>query len=115
MILGIVQGITEFLPVSSTAHLILMPWFFNWSGEVDTLTFDVALHGGTLLSLFFCFWKDWIDIITRKQRLFGMILLASIPAGLAGFFLNDFVEQDVAKSPAHQPDVDSGRHCHADG
>ncbi len=98
MILGIVQGITEFLPVSSTAHLILMPWFFNWSGEVDTLTFDVALHGGTLLSLFYCFWKDWIDIITRKQRLFGMILLASIPAGLAGFFLNDFVEQEL-RSP----------------
>ena len=47
VILGIVQGITEFLPVSSTAHLILFPWFFNWSGEVDTLTFDVALHGGT--------------------------------------------------------------------
>jgi len=98
VILGIVQGITEFLPVSSTAHLILMPWFFNWSGEVDTLTFDVALHGGTLLSLLFCFWKDWIELITRKQRLFGMIVLASLPAGLAGFFLNDLAEQTL-RSP----------------
>jgi undecaprenyl-diphosphatase len=98
VILGIVQGITEFLPVSSTAHLILVPWFFNWNGEVDTLTFDVALHGGTLLSLFFCFWKDWIELITRKQRLLGMIVLASVPAGLAGFFLNDFVEQTL-RSP----------------
>jgi len=95
VILGIVQGITEFLPVSSTAHLILMPWFFNWSGEVDTLTFDVALHGGTLLSLLFCFWKDWIDLIARKQRLFGLIALASIPGGLAGFFLNDYAEHTL--------------------
>jgi undecaprenyl-diphosphatase len=95
VILGIVQGITEFLPVSSTAHLILMPWFFNWSGEVDTLTFDVALHGGTLLSLLFCFWKDWIELIVKKQRLFGIIILASIPAGVAGFFLNDFVEHTL--------------------
>jgi undecaprenyl-diphosphatase len=98
VILGIVQGVTEFLPVSSTAHLILIPWFFNWSGEVDTLTFDVALHGGTLLSLLFCFWQDWIELIARKQRLFGMIVLASIPAGLAGFFLNDVAEQTL-RSP----------------
>ena len=98
MILGIVQGITEFLPVSSTAHLILLPWFFNWSGQVDTLTFDVALHGGTLLSLLFCFWKDWMDLISRKQRLFGLIALASVPAGLAGFFLNEYAEQTL-RSP----------------
>jgi undecaprenyl-diphosphatase len=98
VVLGIVQGITEFLPVSSTAHLILVPWFFSWSGEVDTLTFDVALHGGTLLSLLFCFWKDWVELITRKQRLFGLILLASIPAGLAGFFLNDLAEKTL-RSP----------------
>jgi undecaprenyl-diphosphatase len=98
VILGIIQGITEFLPVSSTAHLILVPWFFNWSGEVNTLTFDVALHAGTLLSLLFCFWKDWIELIAKKQRLFGMIVLASIPAGLAGFFLNDLAEQTL-RSP----------------
>jgi len=97
LILGVVQGITEFLPVSSTAHLILFPWFFNWSGEVDTLTFDVALHAGTLLALILCFWKDWIELITKKQRLFGLIVLASIPAGIAGFFLNDIVENDLRK------------------
>jgi undecaprenyl-diphosphatase len=93
LILGIVQGITEFLPVSSTAHLILFPWFFNWSGEVDTLTFDVALHAGTLLALILCFWRNWIELIFTKQRLFGLIVLSSIPAGIAGFFLNDIAEK----------------------
>lgn len=97
IILGIVQGVTEFLPVSSTAHLILFPWFFNWSGEVGTLTFDVALHAGTLFALILCFWRDWIELITKKQRLFGLIVLASIPAGAAGFFLNDIVENDLRK------------------
>lgn len=91
-ILGIVQGLTEFLPVSSTAHLILFPWFFTWTGELDSLTFDVALHAGTLLSLVVCFWKDWIDLIFRKQKLFVLIILASIPAGIAGVLLNDYVE-----------------------
>jgi undecaprenyl-diphosphatase len=93
LILGIVQGITEFLPVSSTAHLILFPWFFNWSGEVNSLTFDVALHTGTLLALLLCFWKDWVELITKKQRLFGLIILASMPAGLVGFLLNSAAEK----------------------
>jgi undecaprenyl-diphosphatase len=93
LILGIVQGVTEFLPVSSTAHLILFPWFFNWSGEVDSLTFDVALHAGTLLALLLCFWKDWVELVLKKQKLFGLIILASIPVGIAGFLLNDMAEK----------------------
>jgi undecaprenyl-diphosphatase len=92
IILGIVQGVTEFLPVSSTAHLILFPWFFNWNGAINTLTFDIALHAGTLFALILFFWKDWVDLILKKQRLFGLIVLASIPAGIAGFFLNDIAE-----------------------
>lgn len=92
IILGVVQGITEFLPISSTAHLILFPWFFNWSGEVDTLTFDIALHAGTLLAVLGCFWKDWLNFITKKQRIFFLIFIGSLPAGIAGFLLNDFVE-----------------------
>jgi len=95
--LGVVQGITEFLPVSSTAHLILFPWLFNWGGEVDSLTFDVSLHAGTLLALLLCFWRDWIELITKKQRLFGLIILASIPAGIAGFLLNDAAEKYLRK------------------
>lgn len=95
IILGIVQGLTEFLPVSSTAHLILFPWFFGWKGEVNTLTFDIALHAGTLAALLLCFWKDWIELFIKKQKLLGMIILASIPAGIAGFFLNDIVEKNL--------------------
>src|SRR4030065_2210166 len=97
IILGIVQGVTEFLPVSSTAHLILFPLFFNWRGDVDTLTFYVALHAGTLLSLILFFWKDWTELIVKKHRLFGLIILASIPAGVAGFFLNDIVENGLRR------------------
>jgi len=93
LILGIVQGFTEFLPVSSTAHLILFPWFFNWTGEVDTLSFDIALHTGTLIALLACFWRDWIELITKKQKLFGLIVLASIPAGVTGYLLNNFAER----------------------
>jgi undecaprenyl-diphosphatase len=95
LILGIVQGLTEFIPVSSTAHLILFPWFFNWSGQVDTLTFDIALHAGTLAALIFCFWRDWINLFLKKQRLLGLIVFASIPAGIAGFFLNDIVGKSL--------------------
>ena len=95
IILGIVQGLTEFLPVSSTAHLILFPWFLGWKGEVNTLTFDIALHAGTLAALLLCFWKDWIELFIKKQKLFGMIILASIPAGVVGFFLNDIVEKNL--------------------
>ncbi|MEW6002192.1 MAG: undecaprenyl-diphosphate phosphatase [Nitrospirota bacterium] len=96
-ILGIVQGLTEFLPVSSTAHLILFPWFFGWKGDVETLTFDVALHAGTLIALLSCFWKDWIGLFTRDRKLFGLILLATMPAAIAGFFFNDIVEESLRK------------------
>lgn len=95
IILGIIQGITEFFPVSSTAHLILFPWFFGWKGDVNTLTFDVALHAGTLAALLLCFWKDWVELFIKKQRLLGMIVFASIPAGVVGFFLNDIVEKSL--------------------
>ena len=98
LILGIVQGLTEFLPVSSTAHLILFPWFFRWTGELDSLTFDIALHAGTLLALLVCFWRDWVDLFLRKRRLLAMILLASVPAGVAGLLLNDIVEHSL-RSP----------------
>ncbi|NJD55215.1 MAG: undecaprenyl-diphosphate phosphatase [Nitrospirae bacterium] len=98
LILGIVQGLTEFLPVSSTAHLVLFPWFFHWTGELDSLTFDVALHAGTLLALLVCFWRDWIELIFTRRRLFSLIVIASVPAGIAGFFLNDLVEHAL-RSP----------------
>jgi undecaprenyl-diphosphatase len=93
VILGVIQGLTEFLPVSSTAHLILVPWFFGWKGAVDTLTFDVALHAGTLTALLFSFWKDWLEFFTKRRKLLGLIIVASIPAGIAGFYLDNIAEK----------------------
>ncbi|MFO0754837.1 MAG: undecaprenyl-diphosphate phosphatase [Thermodesulfovibrionales bacterium] len=98
IILGIVQGLTEFLPVSSTAHLILFPWFFGWKGAVDTLAFDVALHGGTLLALLVCFYRDWLHLLFRDRRMLSYILVGIIPAGAAGVLLNKYVESTL-RSP----------------
>jgi undecaprenyl-diphosphatase len=92
IVLGIVQGLTEFLPVSSTAHLILFPWVFGWRGEIDTLAFDVALHGGTLIALLVCFYKDWINMLTKDWRMLATVMIAAIPAGIAGLLLNKIAE-----------------------
>lgn len=64
-VLGIVQGLTEFLPVSSSGHLILVPRLFGW--EDQGLAFDVGLHGGTLLALLVYFWRDWCAMLDRKS------------------------------------------------
>lgn len=107
-ILGIVQGLTEFLPISSSAHLILFPWLFGWTHTlVDTLSFDVALHAGTLVAILWYFRKAWIGlaksffrILSRRsakdaeERLLVYIILATIPAALAGFFLERVVEEN---------------------
>ncbi len=98
LVLGIVQGLTEFLPVSSTAHLILMPRLFGWGGLVDTLTFDVALHAGTLLALLVCFWRDWIVMLTERRKVLAFIIVGSVPAGIAGVLLNDIAETHL-RSP----------------
>ena len=98
VILGIVQGITEFFPVSSTAHLILFPWLFNWSGDVNTLMFDVGLHGGTLMALLLCFYRDWMQMLTRDRRKFITIAVATIPAGVCGALFHDQVEHAL-RSP----------------
>lgn len=98
IIMGVVQGLTEFFPVSSTAHLILFPWFFGWSGDIDSLTFDVALHGGTLVALLICFYRDWIDMLTKNRQMLYYIIIATIPAGIAGILLNDLVEHTL-RSP----------------
>jgi undecaprenyl-diphosphatase len=106
LLLGIVQGLTEFLPVSSSAHLILLPWCFHWNSPlVDSLTFDIALHAGTLLAILWYFWRDWVELITGffrilarrrvedfRERMIVYIILSTIPAALAGFFLEKTIE-----------------------
>ena len=66
-ILGVVQGVTELLPISSSAHLNLIPWIFKWK---ITDSFDVALHFGTLLSIAFYFYKEWIILIKERIKNF---------------------------------------------
>jgi undecaprenyl-diphosphatase len=60
-IYGVLQGLGEFLPISSTAHITLAPWFFGWKDP--GLAFDIALHMGTLAAVIIFFWKDWIKLI----------------------------------------------------
>ena len=102
IILGIIQGIGEFLPISSSAHLILVPYLFNW--ESHSMAFDVALHFGTLLSVLVIFFKDWWDLfmgavkkVTKgknsfENKMFWYLVIATIPGALLGFLLEDMVE-----------------------
>ena len=59
IILGLVQGVGEFLPISSSGHLLFIPWLFNWNYE-NSMSFDIALHVGTLIAVLTFFWKDWL-------------------------------------------------------
>ena len=106
LILGIVQGLTEFLPISSSGHLILLPKIFDWSGVIDSLEFDVALHVGTTIAVIWFFWSDWLKIIKAffinlkkgtvtanfESRLLLMILVGSIPAAIVGLGFKDFIQ-----------------------
>ncbi len=98
IILGIVQGLTEFIPVSSTAHLILIPKFFGWQGGLDTLSYDIALHGGTLLALLVYFRKQWLSLLTVERPLLLKIIIATIPAGVAGILFKDAVSTTLRNS-----------------
>jgi undecaprenyl-diphosphatase len=107
--LGIVQGLGEFLPISSSGHLIVFPWLLGWA--VQSLSFDVALHLGTLVAVLAAFAGDWWRIllgvltaarerrVTPEARLLGLIVLGSIPAGIAGLLLDEWAET-VFRSPA---------------
>lgn len=103
IILGIAQGLTEFIPVSSSAHLALIPWFMGWGPS--GLLFDTMLHWGTLLAVTLVFWRDflaligaWFNSIRRRSladpnaRLAWFIIVGSIPAVVLGFLFDDFVE-----------------------
>ncbi|MGZ3560175.1 MAG: undecaprenyl-diphosphate phosphatase [Thermodesulfobacteriota bacterium] len=104
VILGLAQGLGEFLPISSSAHLVLIPWFFGWTDP--GLTFDVALHLGTLVAVVIYFWKDWWRLIIKgfsdvrsvEGRLFWYLVAASIPGAIGGYLLEKKAET-VFRSP----------------
>lgn len=104
VILGLAQGLGEFLPISSSAHLVLIPWLFRWTDP--GLTFDVALHVGTLVAVVLYFWKDWwqlilkgfTDVRSAKGRLFWYLVIATVPGAIAGFLLEKKAES-LFRSP----------------
>jgi undecaprenyl-diphosphatase len=114
LVMGLVQGLTEFLPISSSGHLVLLPWFFGWKDPfIDSLAFSVMLHLGTLLALLIYFARDWLRLIPAglasirdrslrddpDRRLAWLIVVATIPALIVAPLLNDALESTV-REPA---------------
>ena len=102
-VLGIVQGLTEFLPISSSAHLALAPWLLGW--PEPGLAFDASLHLGTLVAVLWFFQEEWRRLVgaaleiaktrraeTEMQRRVVYLIIATIPGGIAGLLLNDLAE-----------------------
>ncbi len=113
LVLGIVQGLTEFLPISSSGHLILVPYLLGWNDPfIDLLAFSVVLHGGTLLALLVYFREDWLRLVPAglaaiRDRSFGadpdrrlawLLVASTIPAAIVGVLFNDFIEQNVRQA-----------------
>lgn len=106
---GLIQGLTEFIPISSSAHLELVPWIFGWesSGLIGSLAFDVFLHLGTLVALLVYFFRDWVRYIgawfaSVRERRIGddpdrriawLLAIATVPAAIIGFALEGFIEE----------------------
>ena len=110
LILGIVQGFTELLPISSSAHLALTPWLLGWPDH--GLAFDVALHLGTLIAIVAYFQEEWRRLLsaavslarkrraeTDEERRVVFLVIATIPAGIAGLLLENAAET-IFRSPA---------------
>ena len=114
LVLGLVQGATELLPISSSGHLILVPWLFDWTyleqHDAFNQTFDVALHLGTLVAVGAYFWGDvvqlitaWLGTLRRRQistgaeRIAWVVLVATIPAAIAGFLLEDVIAERLGE------------------
>ncbi len=112
-VLGVVQGLTEFLPVSSSGHLILVRAAFKWPDP--GLAFDVGLHMGTMLALLLYFWRDWYTMgvaglrdlsrhrlrvreYTPESRLLWLIALGSVPTAVIGLLFNDWFETNVREA-----------------
>ena len=109
--LGAIQGLTEFIPVSSSGHLLLVSWLMGW--PPPSLVFEVSVHWGTVLSVLLYFWRDWPNLIhagTRavkqrsladpQARLLAWILVSSVPTILIGFFFEEHFER-IFKAPVY--------------
>jgi undecaprenyl-diphosphatase len=114
LIMGLVQGLTEFIPVSSSGHLVLVPWLFGWKDPfIDSVAFTVVLHMGTLVALLAFFWRDWVTLIPaglaaiRDRSLKGdpnrkmafLLVVATIPAVIVGPIFESKLE-DLVREPA---------------
>ena len=107
VVLALVQGLTEVLPISSTAHLALFPWLLGWKDP--GLTYDVALHVGTLVAVLAYFWRPWLDMFSaasgigrlqnphsaEDRRLFWFLVVATIPASVAGWLFESAAENQL--------------------
>lgn len=111
LILGVLQGATEFLPVSSSGHLVLAPWLLGW--PAPGLAFDTVVHWGTAVAVIAYFWRDWIALIRAalrslrdrsltdaNARLAWCIVLGTVPAAVLGYLLEDFFEEMFARPVA---------------
>jgi undecaprenyl-diphosphatase len=114
VILGLVQGLSEFLPISSSGHLLLVPWLFNWhdfDNSAIEKAFDVALHLGTLVAVVGYFWKELVVYVregvrlvvhrerpaTPEGRLAWLLVLSSIPAAIAGALFEKTIDDKLGK------------------
>ncbi len=96
IVLAVVQGVTEFLPISSSAHLLLVPWLFGWPDPGTS--FDAAIHLGTALALVIYFWRDILNLFKRRDKLVAYILVASIPGALFGFVGDKWITEHLHAS-----------------
>jgi undecaprenyl-diphosphatase len=100
-LLGVIQGLTEFLPISSSAHLIVVPWLLGWQSE--GIVFDVSLHVGTAVAILAYFWRDWVDLVSeairgilagrplanQTRRMAWYLVVGTLPAGIIGLLFEN--------------------------
>jgi undecaprenyl-diphosphatase len=112
LIMGVVQGLTEFLPISSSGHLIIVPALLGWTDPfIDSLEFSVMLHMGTLVAVLVYFWRDWAVLVPAffaairdrslggdpLRRLAWLLAVTTVPAIIVGVLFNDFIETSIRR------------------
>lgn len=98
IVLGLTQGLTEFLPVSSSGHLVFLQRILNVDIGDAEMFFNILLHVGTLIAVVVVFWKDIVNLFKKPFKTLLYLVLATIPAGVAGLFLDDLIDDKVVQS-----------------